>query len=118
MITKLVHEHDLGAEGGHHLRPFRRVALRHHGHEVVALDRADDGEAGSGVAAGQLDHCLAWREVARLLSVLDHLAGDPVLLGRAWVEVVELDQDAPLDGFAGQKAGQLHQRGLPDGLQS
>ena len=81
-------------EGPHHAGPARGVALGHDGDERVAVDGADDGEAGAGVAAGQLDDRSGPAEPAVGGGVLDHLAGDAVLLRAAGVQVVELGQDA------------------------
>ena len=94
---ELIHQHDLRAEGAHHARPFHRVTARHDRHEWVALDRADDGKAGTGVAAGQLDDRLAGTQQAVRLGVLDHLAGDAVLFGEAGVEVIQFGEDAAFD---------------------
>ena len=50
------------------------------------------------------------------LSVLDHLAGDAVLLGEAGVEVVQLGEDAAVE--TARQPCQLNQRRLADGIHS
>ena len=59
---------------------------------------------GAGVAAGKLDHRLPWRERPIGFCLLDDLASNPILLGEARIQIVELSEDPALEafGYAGQ----------------
>jgi hypothetical protein len=68
----LVDEHHLGPESPHHGDPLVGVAPRDHGDERMAGHGTHDGEARTGVAAGELDHRLARPQPAVGGGVLDH----------------------------------------------
>ncbi len=89
----LIDQHHLGPQRPHHPRPLGRVALRHDGDEGIALDRADDREAGPHVSGGQLDHRLARGKLARALGVLDDPERGAVLLREAGQKVIELGEN-------------------------
>jgi hypothetical protein len=55
------------AKRNHHPGPFAGVSLRHHRDERVARHRADDGEAGARISAGQLDDGLPGLQEACIL---------------------------------------------------
>jgi len=63
----------------------------------VASDRADDREARSRVATRELDDGLARPELARRDPLVHDLAGDPVLLREARVQVLELGNDPAIE---------------------
>ncbi len=110
----LFDQNDIGAQGPHHAGAFGGVALRHHRDERPSLHGAHNRRAGASIAAGQFDNSLAGLQFARRLSLLKNLTGDPVLLGKARVQIVELGQDAAI--FSPREARKLDQRRVPDGF--
>jgi hypothetical protein len=93
----LVHELHLGAEGAHHLGALGGVAGGHDRDERVARHGTHDRQARPRVPARQLHDRLAWPQLTAPLGILDHPECDPVLLGAARVQVVELGQDATVE---------------------
>jgi hypothetical protein len=61
----------------------------------VPAHGADDGEAGAGVAARQLDNGLPGPKLAGCMGIVDDLPRDPILLREPGIEVFELGEDAP-----------------------
>ena len=108
----LVHQDHLGTEGAHHPGALHRVARRHHRHEGIPLDPADDGQAGPGVAAGELDHRLPGPESPVCLGILDDLPRDPVFLRKAGIEIFQLGENPAVQRPA--EPPKFHQRRLPD----
>ena len=113
-IGQLIHQDDFGSQRHHHARPLPRVALGHDRHEGIALEAADDGQAGPRVPAGEFDHRLTRADLAAGFGIFDDLPRDPVLLGKTRIEVVQLGQDPAID-IAGDPQ-QLDQGRLADGL--
>ena len=105
---KLIDQHDLGAKRGHHPGPLGGVPLGHDGHKRVPLARRRRGQRRSRVAARELDHGLGGLERSLLFGILDDLAGDPVLLGKAGVQVFQLGEDRAV--FAAREPRKLDQR--------
>jgi hypothetical protein len=79
-----VHEHDLGAEGAHHLSALGRLARGHDRDKGVGSPHTRS-PALSRVTARQLDHRLPGPQRTRPLGILDHSERIPVLLGSARV---------------------------------
>ncbi len=82
---RLVDQHNFRAEGRHHAGALHGIAARHDGNERIALDPADNGQAGAHIAGGQLNHGLAGRQHAASLRLFDHHPGGAVLLGKSRV---------------------------------
>ena len=86
-------EHERRAVREHQPPPLDRHAVRHHQHQLVALDRRDHREADAGVARRGLDDRAARLELAGRLGVLDHRQRDAVLDRAAGVRALGLDPD-------------------------
>ena len=112
---QLVHQHNFGAQRPHHARSLLRVPARHHGHEVIALDRADNGEPRARIAAGELHHGLSRTQLAAGLRIFDHPQGHAVLLRESGMQVVELDQQPP--GQPSRQTCKLDDRRIADRAQ-
>ncbi|MCZ7572579.1 MAG: hypothetical protein M5U01_28830 [Ardenticatenaceae bacterium] len=111
---QLIHQNDLRAQRCHHPGPFNRVPAGHHGDKGILLDPADNRQSGPRIATGKLDDRLARLERARRLRILDHLAGNAILLGKARIEILQLGEDAAFHSCG--HPGQLHERCLADGF--
>jgi hypothetical protein len=88
---------DLGAVRAQERDLLLAHLVRHDEDAAVALDRRCDREADAGVARRRLDDRPARLELPVALGGLDQRQADPVLEGSAGVQVLELDQDVPLD---------------------
>ena len=86
-------EDEFGAVGLEDLAPLDAHRLGHGENESVALDRGDEGQADSGVAAGGLDDESARLELAFALGGFDHGLGDALLDARGGIEGLDLDHD-------------------------
>jgi len=109
---RLIHQHDLGPKGTHHLRPLSRVSARHDRDKRIALDGANDSKTGPHVAAGQLDNRLSGSKSSRPFGFFDDSQRDPVLFGEARIQVIQLQEYSPGQGT--RYAGQLEQRRIAD----
>ena len=72
-VGQLIDQDNFCAEGFHHARAFDGIAFGHHRDEGIALDAANNGQAGAGVAAGQLDNRLTGLERSSGFCLFDHL---------------------------------------------
>src|SRR5262249_26660471 len=88
----LVHQDNLRAQCTHHLGPLGGVPARHHRDKWIAFDCTNDGKSGTHVAAGQLDDSLPGAKGSRPLGFLDDPKGNPIFLGKARIQIVELQQ--------------------------
>ena len=111
---RLVDQHHLGAERGHHARTLHRVAARHDSDERVIPDRANYRQPGAHVSRGQLDHRLPRAQFAALLRFIDNHARGAILLGKSRVHEFELGQNAAVE--AGADSIQRDQRRIADGV--
>ena len=108
-------QQDLRPVGPENPLPLLAGRLAHRDQELVALDRADHGQADGRVAAAGLQDDLAGRQLAGGLGLLDHPQGDAVLDRPAGIHELELRQE--LDARDRVHAVDADQRGVADQVQ-
>src|SRR6202034_2931794 len=111
----LIHQNYLGTERAHHLHALGGVPSRDDSDEGVAFDRADDGETGPHVPAGQLNYGLTTTERSGAFRLLDDPQCRAVLLREPRVQIIKLKEN-PARKRTGD-ARQLNEWRVADGLQ-
>src|SRR5688500_15944240 len=108
-------EDDLRPQEAHQASTFDAEALGHGDHERIAVLRADNRQADTGVATRRLDHRLSRLERARPLRVLDYAKSETILDGAERVE--RLDFDVESDVLRGE-AIDADDRGVAYGFEN
>src|SRR5262249_15574562 len=86
----------------------------HYRDKRITLDGTDNRQTCPRVTAGQFNHRLTWTQPTIYFSLFDHLPGDAVFLGEAWIQVFELGENPPVQ--IARDARQLHQWGTTDDI--
>ena len=103
-------EDQLRAVGLHQQAALHAHGLRHGDDDAVALGRRHRGQANPRVARGGLDNHRPRLQLTAGLSLVDHRFGDAVLRRPAWIEILQLRQDAGVQPQRFPDPDQLQQR--------
>lgn len=108
-------EDDPAAERLDHTAALDGNRFAHDDDDLIALDRADHGEADAGVAAGGLDDGFAGRQAAVRLRLLNHAQSDAVLDAAGRVKALQLGEN--LDVWVGGHMVDGDERRIADGVE-